>query len=77
MEQFIYAMEQKNIPKYAIQIIKNSPDWQYKFKYFNENELNNMIHFYPTFYINVVRPLNMVTERELYILSNQLNKFKI
>ena len=77
MEQFIYAMEQKNIPKYAIQIIKNSPDWQYKFKYFNENELNNMIHFYPTFYNNVLRPLNMVTEKELYSLSNELHKFKI
>jgi hypothetical protein len=73
MDKFIVAMLQNDVPRYAINLIVMSEDWQRKFKYFNENELNQMIHFYPTFYKNVIKPLNMVTEKELYMLSNQLN----
>jgi hypothetical protein len=73
MDKFIVAMLQNGVPRYAINLIVMSEDWQHKIKYFNENELNQMIHFYPTFYKNVIKPLNMVTEKELYMLSNQLN----
>jgi len=73
MDKFIVAMLQNDVPRYAINLIVMSEDWQRKFKYFNENELNQMIHFYPTFYKNVIKPLNMVTEKELCMLSNQLN----
>ena len=73
MDKFIVAMLQNGVPRYAINLIVMSEDWQRKIKYFNENELNQMIHFYPTFYKNVIKPLNMVTEKELCMLSNQLN----
>jgi hypothetical protein len=73
MDKFIVAMLQNGVPRYAINLIVMSEDWQHKIKYFNENELNQMIHFYPTFYKNVIKPLNMVTEKELCMLSNQLN----
>jgi hypothetical protein len=73
MDKFIVAMLQNGVPRYAINLIVMSKDWQHKIKYFNENELNQMIHFYPTFYKNVIKPLNMVTEKELCMLSNQLN----
>ena len=73
MDKFIVAMLQNDVPRYAINLIVMSEDWQHKIKYFNENELNQMIHFYPTFYKNVIKPLNMVTEKELCMLSNQLN----
>ena len=65
MEAFIIAMLDKGVPKYAINLVVMSEEWQIKFKYFNENELKQMIHFYPTFYNNVIKSLNMVTEREL------------
>jgi hypothetical protein len=73
MDKFIVAMLQNGVPRYAINLIVMSEDWQHKIKYFNENELNQMIHFYPTFYKNVIKPLNMITEKELCMLSNQLN----
>jgi len=73
MDKFIVEMIHKGVPMYAINLIVMSEEWQYKIKYFNENELNQMIHFYPTFYNNVIRQLNMVTEKELCLLSNQLN----
>ncbi len=73
MDKFIVAMLQNGVPRYAINLIVMSEEWQHKIKYFNENELNQMIHFYPTFYKNVIKPLNMVTEKELCMLSNQLN----
>ena len=73
MDKFIVAMLQNGVPRYAINLIVMSEEWQHKIKYFNENELNQMIHFYPTFYKNVIRPLNMVTEKELCMLSSQLN----
>jgi hypothetical protein len=73
MDKFIVEMLQNGVPRYAINLIVMSEEWQHKIKYFNENELNQMIHFYPTFYKNVIKPLNMVTEKELCMLSNQLN----
>ena len=73
MDKFIVAMLQNGVPRYAINLIVMSEEWQHKIKYFNENELNQMIHFYPTFYKNVLQPLNMVTEKELCMLSIQLN----
>jgi hypothetical protein len=73
MDKFIVAMLQNGLPRYAINLIVMSEEWQHKIKYFNENELNQMIHFYPTFYKNVLQPLNMVTEKELCMLSIQLN----
>lgn len=73
MDKFIVEMIHKGVPMYAINLIVMSEEWQYKIKYFNENELNQMIHFYPTFYNNVIRQLNMVTEKELCLLSNKLN----
>ena len=76
MDQFIRAMLQQHVPNYAINLIVMSEEWHLKFKYFNENELNQMIHFYPTFYKNVIKPLNMVTENELSMLSSQLNAIK-
>jgi len=36
-----------------------------------------MIHFYPTFYKNVIKPLNTTTENELYILTQKLNSISI
>jgi len=77
MDKFIREMLHKGIPKYAINLIVMSEEWQYKINYFNENELNQMIHFYPTFYNSVIRPLNMVTEKELCLLSKQLNTIQI
>ena len=77
MDQFIHAMLNKGVPRYAINLIVMSEEWQNKIKYFNENELNQMIHFYPTFYNNVIRQLNTVTEKELCILSNKLNTFHL
>jgi hypothetical protein len=77
MDKFIVAMLDKGVPHYAINLIVMSEEWQIKFKYFNENELKDMIHFYPTFYKTVIKPLNMVTERELCMLSNQLNSITI
>jgi hypothetical protein len=76
MDQFIRAMLQQGVPHYAINLVVISEEWQIKFKYFNENELKQMIHFYPTFYKNVIKPLNMVTETELYMLSSQFNAIK-
>ena len=73
MDKFIVAMLQNGVPRYAINLIVMSEEWQHKIKYFNENELNQMIHFYPTFYKNVLQPLNMFTEKELCMLSIQLN----
>ena len=73
MDQFICAMLQQGVPNYAINLVVMSEEWQIKFKYFNENELKQMIHFYPTFYKNVIKPLNMVTEKDLCILSSKLN----
>ena len=77
MDEFIIAMLDKGVPKYAINLVVMSEEWQIKFKYFNENELKQMIHFYPTFYNNVIKSLNMVTERELCVLSNQLNSITL
>ena len=73
MDQFICAMLQQGVPNYAINLVVMSEEWQIKFKYFNENELKQMIHFYPTFYKNVIKPLNMVTEKDLCMLSSKLN----
>jgi hypothetical protein len=73
MEYFVNKMKIKGIPLYAINLIVLSEDWQNKFKYFNEDELKQMIHFYPTFYKNVIKPLNTTTEKELYMLSHQLS----
>jgi hypothetical protein len=77
MDKFIVAMLDKGVPNYAINLIVMSEEWQIKFKYFNENELKHMIHFYPIFYKTVIKPLNMVTEQELCMLSNQLNSITI
>jgi hypothetical protein len=77
MDKFIVAMLDKGVPHYAINLIVMSEEWQIKFKYFNENELKDMIHFYPTFYKTVIKPLHMVTEQELCMLSNQLNSITI
>ena len=73
MEQFIFAMKQKNIPKYAIQLIENSEEWQIKFKYFNDDDIKQMIRFYPNFYMNVLKPLNKTTINELNILNDKFN----
>ena len=73
MEQFIFAMKQQNIPKYAIQLIENSEEWQIKFKYFNDDDIKQMIRFYPNFYMNVLKPLNKTTINELNILKDKFN----
>jgi len=77
MEYFINEMKHKSIPLYAINIIVLSEEWQNKFNTFNEKDLQQMIHFYPTFYKNVIKPLNTTTEKELYILTQKLNSIKI
>ena len=50
MDQFVNAMTHYGVPKYAINLIFLSEEWAHKFKYFNDNEIKQMIHFYPTFY---------------------------
>ena len=77
MNAFINAMKYKDIPMYAINLIVLSEEWQQKFKYFTVNDINQMIHFYPTFYKNVIKPLNTTTEYELYMLSQQFNKINL
>jgi hypothetical protein len=77
MDQFVNAMTHYGVPKYAINLIFLSEEWTHKFKYFNDNEIKQMIHFYPTFYKNVIKPLNTTTEYELYMLSNQFNKINL
>ena len=77
MDAFINAMKYKGIPMYAINLIVLSEEWQQKFKYFTVNDINQMIHFYPTFYKNVIKPLNTTTEIELYMLTQKLNAISI
>lgn len=77
MNAFINEMKYKGIPMYAINLIVLSEEWQQKFKYFTVNDINQMIHFYPTFYKNVIKPLNTTTENELYILTQKLNSISI
>ena len=77
MDHFTNSMKNKGIPMYAINLIILSEEWKYKFNNFNNNDLEQMIHFYPTFYKNVIKPLNTTTEYELYMLSNQFNKINL
>ena len=42
MDQFIHAMLNKGVPRYAINLIVMSEEWQNKIKYFNENETSNL-----------------------------------
>jgi hypothetical protein len=61
MNRFVIEMIQQGIPRYAIDLVENSPEWKQKFRTFNEGQLLNMIEFYPVFYRTVINPLNIVT----------------
>ena len=77
IDAFINAMKYKGVPLYAINLIVLSEEWNNKFNNFNDNDLKQMIHFYPTFYKNVIKPLNTTTEYELYMLSQKFNKINL
>ena len=69
MNTFVSEMNKQNVPKYAIDMVENSPDWIERFRTFNKSQILHMIDFYPVFYKNVINPLN--TPDEMYTLANQ------
>ena len=74
MDRFIIAMIQQGIPRYAIDLVENSPEWKQKFRSFNESQLLHMIEYYPIFYQTVINPLNRVTTpMEIDEITQQLN----
>ncbi len=74
MDRFIIAMIQQGIPRYAIDLIENSPEWRQKFRTFNECQLLHMIDYYPIFYRTVINPLNKVTTpMEIDDITQQMN----
>ena len=75
MNTFVSEMNKQNVPKYAIDMVKNSPDWIERFRTFNQNQILHMIEFYPVFYKNVINPLN--TPDEMSILANQFTTMAV
>ena len=75
MNTFVSEMNKQNVPKYAIDMVKNSPDWIERFRTFNQNQILHMIEFYPVFYKNVINPLN--TPDEMSILANQFTTMSV
>ena len=75
MNTFVSEMNKQNVPKYAIDMVKNSPDWIERFRTFNKGQILHMIEFYPVFYKNVINPLN--TPDEMYILANQFTTMAV
>lgn len=74
MDRFIIAMIQQGIPRYAIDLVENSPEWKQKFRSFNESQLLHMIEYYPIFYQTVINPLNRVTTpMEIDEITQQFN----
>jgi hypothetical protein len=56
-------------------MVEKSPDWNKRFRTFNESEIQDMIEFYPIFYKNVINPLN--TPNEMYTLTNQFTTLNV
>ncbi len=75
MNTFVNEMTKCGIPKYAINMVENSPDWIERFRTFNSEQIQHMIDFYPVFYKNVINPLN--TPNEMYILTNQFTTMSV
>ena len=75
MNTFVSEMNKQNVPKYAIDMVKNSPDWIERFRTFNKSQILHMIEFYPVFYKNVINPLN--TPNEMYSLTNQFTTMAV
>ena len=74
MNHFVFAMNQRGIPKYAIDMVEYSPEWIQRFRTFNESQLLHMIEFYPVFYRTVINPLNIVTTpMEIDEVTSQFN----
>ena len=74
MNRFVIAMIQEGLPRYAIDLVENSPEWRHKFRTFNEDQLLHMIEFYPLFYRTVINPLNRVTTHmEIDEITQQMN----
>jgi hypothetical protein len=74
MNRFVIAMIQEGLPRYAIDLVENSPEWRHKFRTFNEDQLLHMIEFYPLFYRTVINPLNRVTTpMEIDEITQQMN----
>lgn len=74
MNRFVIAMIHQGIPRYAIDMVENSPEWKCRFRTFNESQLIHMIEFYPIFYRTVINPLNRVTTpMEIDEISHQFN----
>ena len=74
MNIFVNAMIQQGMPRYAIDMVENSPEWIQRFKHFNESQLLHMIEFYPVFYRTVINPLNRVTTpMEIDEITQQIN----
>ncbi len=74
MNHFVAAMIQQGIPRYAIDLVENSPEWKERFRTFNESQLLHMIEFYPVFYRTVINPLNIVTTpMEIDEITQQFN----
>ena len=77
MNRFVNEMIQQGIPRYAIDMIENSPEWKQKFRRFNESQLLHMITFYPVFYRTVINPLNIVTTpMEIDEITQQFNSME-
>ncbi len=74
MDRFIIAMIHQGIPRYAIDLVENSPEWRQKFRTFNDSQLLHMIDYYPVFYRTVINPLNRVTTpMEIDDISEKMN----
>ena len=74
MNRFVIAMIQEGLPRYAIDLVENSPEWKQKFRSFNESQLLHMIEYYPIFYQTVINPLNRVTTpMEIDEITQQFN----
>jgi O-glycosyl hydrolase len=77
MNRFVIAMIQQGIPRYAIDLVENSPEWKHKFRTFNESQLLYMIEFYPVFFRTVISPLNRVTTpMEIDEITKQFNSME-
>jgi len=77
MNRFVIAMIQEGIPRYAIDLVENSPEWRQKFRSFNEGQLLHMIEYYPFFYRTVINPLNKVTTpMEIDEITQQINSME-
>jgi hypothetical protein len=75
MNTFVQEMFNQGVPKYAIDMVEQSPEWIARFRTFNEGQILHMIQFYPIFYKNVIIPLN--TPDEMYTLANQFTTMAV